>query len=70
MATGENQMPKTTVRAAPSPQVAEASMENTVELIIARSNRRAELQPESVRTAMESYLAPEDSDAKPWETWL
>lgn len=63
-------MPKTTGRAAPSPQAGEASMEDTVELIIARSNRRAELQPESVRAAMESYLAPEDNDARPWETWI
>ena len=63
-------MPKTTGRASPSQQVEEASMESAVELIIARSNRRAELQPESVRVAMETYLAPEDNDAKPWETWL
>ncbi len=63
-------MPKTTGRVTPSPQAGDTSMENTVEQIVARSNRRAELQPESVRTAMESYLAPEDNDTKPWETWL
>lgn len=45
-------------------------LEKTVQEIVQRSNRKASLQPAEVQRAMSSYLEPEDSSGKPWETWL
>ena len=45
-------------------------LEKTVHEIVQRSNLKASLQPEVVRRAMSTYLEPESSAPKPWETWL
>lgn len=70
MAIGENNMVKSFDPATPLKEAEAARIERTVELIVERSNRRAELQPADVRAAMESYLHPYDRESKPWETWL
>ena len=38
--------------------------------VIHRSDALALLQPSSVRKSMATYFEPEESEKKPWETWL
>lgn len=45
-------------------------LEKSVQKIVQRSNLKASLQPTEVRKAMLGYLEPEETQAKPWETWL
>lgn len=61
-------MPQTQVRL--DFGAASTDLEKTVQEIVQRSNLKASLQPEAVRRAMSSYLEPESSSPKPWETWL
>lgn len=48
----------------------DVDLKKTVQKIVRRSNLKASLQPEAVQRAMSSYLEPEDTQKKPWETWL
>lgn len=53
-----------------SKHIEAVDLEKTVQEIVDRSNRKASLQPSEVVRTMSSYLEPETSQEKPWETWL